>query len=130
MEKYIPDMYQKSIYAIDYDKLIKRGIKCLLFDLDNTITPVKMKTPSKKTKKFFSDLKEKGFKVIIFSNSPKKRVKPFKDALDVDCAASAHKPHPKKFLQVLKEYDLDLTVRAENLTIEQFIEISNKLNEE
>ena len=45
MEKYIPDMYQKSIYAIDYDKLIKRGIKCLLFDLDNTITPVKMKTP-------------------------------------------------------------------------------------
>ena len=30
----------------------------------------------------------------------------------------------------LKGYDLDLTVRAENLTIEQFIEISNKLNEE
>lgn len=109
MEKYIPDMYQKSIYAIDYDKLIKRGIKCLLFDLDNTITPVKMKTTSKKTKKFFSDLKEKGFKVIIFSNSPKKRVKPFKDALDVDCAASAHKPHPKKFLQVLKEYDYSIS---------------------
>ena len=109
MEKYIPDMYQKSIYAIDYDKLIKRGIKCLLFDLDNTITPVKMKTPSKKTKKFFSDLKEKGFKVIIFSDSPKKRVKPFKDALDVDCAASAHKPHPKKFLQVLKEYNYSIS---------------------
>ena len=35
-----------------------------------------------------------------------------------------------KILEVLKEYDLDLTVRAENLTIEQFIEISNKLNEE
>ena len=34
-----------------------------------------------------------------------------------------------KILEVLKEYDLDLTVRAENLTIEQFIEISNKLNE-
>ena len=37
---------------------------------------------------------------------------------------------PDKILEVLKEYDLDLTVRAENLTIEQFIEISNKLNEE
>ena len=35
-----------------------------------------------------------------------------------------------KILEVLKEYNLDLTVRAENLTIEQFIEISNKLNEE
>ena len=36
----------------------------------------------------------------------------------------------QEILEVLKEYDLDLTVRAENLTIEQFIEISNKLNEE
>ena len=109
MEKYIPDMYQKSIYTIDYDKLIKKGIKCLLFDLDNTIAPIKMKSPSKKIKKFFSELKEKGFKVIIFSNSPKSRLKPFKDALDVDCAASAHKPNPKKFLEVMKEYDFAIS---------------------
>ena len=109
MEKYIPDIYQKSIYSIDYDKLIKRGIKCLLFDLDNTIDPINMKIPSKKIKKLFSDLKEKGFKVIIFSNSTKKRVKPFKDALDVDCAANACKPRPKKFLQVIDEFDFSIS---------------------
>lgn len=109
MEKYIPDMYQKSIYAVDYDKLLKRGIKCLLFDLDNTIAPINMKTPSKKIKKFFSDLKEKGFKVIIFSNSSKKRVKPFKEALEVDCAARACKPNPKKFIQIIKEYDFQIS---------------------
>ena len=34
MEKYIPDMYQKSIYAIDYHKLKNCGIRFLLFDLD------------------------------------------------------------------------------------------------
>ena len=28
MEKYVPDIYQKSIYTIDYDKLKARGIKC------------------------------------------------------------------------------------------------------
>ena len=37
MEKYVPDIYQKSVYDIDYSKLKSRGIKCLLFDLDNTI---------------------------------------------------------------------------------------------
>lgn len=109
MEKYVPDMYQKSIYAIDYDKLLKKGIKCLLFDLDNTVAPINMKVPSKKIKKFFSELQEKGFKTIIFSNSLKKRVKPFKDALQIDCAARACKPKPKKFMQVIKEYDFQLS---------------------
>jgi len=101
MEVYVPDMYQKSIYAIDYQKLYNRGIKCLLFDLDNTLVPVKMKTPSKKIKNLFNDLKDKGFKVIIFSNSSKNRLKPFKDELEVDCAASAKKSFKKKFLQIL-----------------------------
>ena len=68
MEKYIPDIYQKSIYTINYDVLLLRGIKCLLFDLDNTIAPVNIKSPSKKTKELFDDLKSKGFKIIIFSN--------------------------------------------------------------
>ena len=104
MEVYVPDMYQKSIYAIDYQKLYSRGIKCLLFDLDNTLVPVKMKTPSKKIKTLFDELKEKGFKIIIFSNSQKNRLKPFKDELEVDCAASARKPFKKKFLRVLDEY--------------------------
>ena len=48
MEKFIPDMYQKNIYDINYDLLKKKGIKCLLFDLDNTIVPGKSDKPTKK----------------------------------------------------------------------------------
>ena len=66
MEKYIPDIYQKSIYTIDYDKLLNRGIKYLLFDLDNTIVPVTLRKPNKKIKELFEDLKDKGFIIIIF----------------------------------------------------------------
>ena len=32
LEKFVPDIYQKSIYDINYDTLKKRGIKCLIFD--------------------------------------------------------------------------------------------------
>ena len=32
----IPDMYQKDIFHINYKKLKKSGITCLIFDLDNT----------------------------------------------------------------------------------------------
>lgn len=104
MEIYVPDMYQKSIYSIDYKKLLSRGIKCLLFDLDNTIVPVKEKEPNEKIKELFDELKAMGFKLIIFSNSPKSRLKPFKEELKVDCSASSHKPKAKKFLQVLDIY--------------------------
>lgn len=108
MEKYIPDIYQKSIYTIDYDKLLDRGIKCLLFDLDNTIVPVTLKKPNKKIKELFEELKEKGFIVIIFSNSSKRRIKPFKDDLEVDCCARAKKPFRKKFLTIIHEFNVSV----------------------
>lgn len=109
MEIYIPDIYQKSIYSIDYQKLINRGIKCLLFDLDNTLVPVSDKLPNKKLKALIDDLKKIGFKIIIFSNSPKRRLLPFKNELEVDCSASSKKPRVDKFLQVLKIYGYQIS---------------------
>ena len=76
MEKYIPDMYQKSIYAIDYHKLKNCGIRFLLFDLDNTLSSVGENKPTAKLKKFIEELKQE-FEILIFSNSPKKRVMEF-----------------------------------------------------
>jgi len=104
MEKFVPDIYQKCIFSIDYDALLSRGIKCLLIDLDNTIAPVTERMPRPEVRELFTQLKEKGFKVIIFSNSHKIRVRPFKDELGVDCCASARKPKPDKFLSVMKIY--------------------------
>lgn len=107
MEKYIPDVYQKSIYTIDYAKLKEKGIKCLLFDLDNTLAPYHIKGADEKLVELFSKLKEMGFQLIIFSNSFKKRVKPFKEELEVDCCANARKPQPNHFYRILKEYHLE-----------------------
>ena len=87
MENFIPDIYQKNIYDIDYERLKNMGIKCLLFDLDNTLVPVKSDRPNKKLKELFLYL-EKSFKLIIVSNSNRKRLIPFKEELNVDVAAS------------------------------------------
>ena len=84
MNYFYPDVYQKSIYTIKYEKLKENGIKCLLFDLDNTCVPYVDRVPTKKLKNHFDKLQDMGFKVIIFSNSPKERLKPFKKELNVD----------------------------------------------
>jgi len=104
MEKFIPDMYQKSIYTIDYKKLQKRNIKCLLFDLDNTLVPYTESVPTQDVKELFHILSN-NFKVIILSNSPKKRLRPFKEILNVDCAYSSRKPAKKKYLKIMNIYN-------------------------
>lgn len=103
MDQFIPDLYQKNIYDIDYEKLKKKGIKCLLFDLDNTIVAVNEDVPSKKVKELFLYL-ERDFKVIIVSNSNQKRLIPFKEGLNVDVAASSRKPSRKKYLKIIDIY--------------------------
>lgn len=103
MDIFIPDIYQKSVYDIDYKKLKKKGIKCLLFDLDNTLIQVREDLPTKKVKDLFAYL-EKDFKVIILSNSNRKRLTPFKEGLNVDTSASSKKPFKKKYLKIMKIY--------------------------
>lgn len=109
MDIYIPDMYQKSIYHINYDKLYEDGIRCLLFDLDNTIVPYGELEPSKKLIDFIEDLKDMGFKIIIFDDAGKKRLLPFKKILNVDCAYNARKPREDKFMKVIEDFKLDLS---------------------
>jgi len=104
IENFMPDIYQKSIYYINYDKLYKKGIRLLLFDLDNTITPSHVNKPTKRLKKLFDELKDKGFKIIIVSNSTKHRVEPFKNELMVDAAAFALKPRKDKYVQIMNKF--------------------------
>ena len=109
MNYFYPDVYSQSIYTINYNKLLDKGIKYLLFDLDNTCIPYIEKKPNKELKEHFDKLMDMGFKVIIFSNSPKERLEPFKRYLNVDCCARAGKPKKNKFLKVLKTYNANIT---------------------
>ena len=109
MDNFVPDIYQKSIYFINYEKLLDDGIRCLLFDLDNTCVPYKVKAANDKLVDLFENLKDMGFKLIIFSNATKKRIAPFKKKLNVDCLARAHKPNKGSFMKVLKLFNFNLS---------------------
>jgi len=109
MDIFVPDIYQKSIYFINYEKLFDDGIKCLLFDLDNTCVPYKVKEANDKLMELFENLKDMGFKLIIFSNATKKRIAPFKKKLNVDCLARAHKPNKSSFMKILKLFNYNLS---------------------
>lgn len=113
MNYFIPDIYAKSIFTIDYKKLKKDGIKCILFDLDNTIAPINENKPSKDVKELFAYIDDLNIKIIILSNSKKSRVAPFKEMLNVDSAYMAAKPLKRKFKKVLRMFNFEFSEVAE-----------------
>ena len=103
MDIFVPDKYYQSIFSINYKALKQSGIKCLLFDLDNTIAPYKTLEPDTKVKELFANLSN-DFKIIIISNSNKNRLRPFKEKLNVDTAYSSKKPFKFKYKKILEIY--------------------------
>lgn len=103
--KFYPNMYKRKIHDINYKKLKKDGIKCLIFDLDNTIALIDQHIITDDTKKLLLDL-QKDFKVVIISNNVTKRVKTYADYLDCDFVANAMKPLTKGYKKISKKYNL------------------------
>ena len=96
-------MYQQKIETINYQKLKKLGIKCLIFDLDNTIALINQDRITNSTKKLLNSLK-KDFKIVIISNNVTKRVKKYADALSCDFVANAMKPLSRGYRKIRKKY--------------------------
>lgn len=87
----IPDKYVKNIKEINYQQLLKKGYKNLIFDIDNTIMPVNDIKVTEDLKKFFENLKN-DFNICILSNNGEARVNPVKETLHVKGFANAKKP--------------------------------------
>lgn len=73
LEKIVPDKYFKSIYNIKYKLLKEAGIKCLIFNINNTLVADSIKKPTNKVKDLFEDLKNMGFRILLVSNESKEK---------------------------------------------------------
>ena len=104
--KYLPDIYKKNIFDINYLKLKDKGIKCLIFDLDNTLALIDSTKVEDKVKELIAKLK-KDFLIIIVSNSPKKRVSLFGNDLGVDYYPFALKPNIRTLKKIKSKYKLE-----------------------
>ncbi|MGN1000341.1 MAG: YqeG family HAD IIIA-type phosphatase [Bacilli bacterium] len=105
MDNFIPNMYKKDILDIDYEKLKNLGIKCLIFDLDNTIALIDEKTIPSRVEELFKDIK-KDFRLVIISNNTKKRISAFCEPFDTPFVSFAMKPLTCGFSKIKKKYGL------------------------
>lgn len=100
---YVPDVYQHSIYKIDYQKLKDAGIRFLSFDIDDTIAGLEDFNPPKEAKTLFEDLKNMGFEIMLLSNTwDKQRAANFAEKLGIEekYIARAEKPLTSYFVKM------------------------------
>lgn len=105
LKKYLPNIYLKSILDLDIQKLQNKNIKCLLIDIDNTISPVNSKEIEPKIKNKIIELK-KHFQVIIVSNATKGRTNIFKKNLGIDGYYLSWKPHKRVYKKIIIQNNL------------------------
>jgi hypothetical protein len=100
-----PDYYYDSIYEIPYPKLTEKGIKGLVFDIDNTLAAHSDKRPPIKVVALVKRLLNSGFRVSLVSNNSAKRVRIFNESFDnaLPTAHFAIKPFSRGLKRVMAE---------------------------
>ena len=100
-----PTMYKKNIFDIDYQKLKEMGIRCLVFDLDNTLGLLDHERCPRNTKKLLKSL-QNDFLIFIASNNTMNRIKPYMDDLGVGGVSFCMKPSTRGLKKIRKQYNL------------------------
>lgn len=107
LEKLFPDIYIKSIAELPIEELKKRGIKALVFDIDNTISPYDVAEPDDDALAVLDKLKEEGFKICLLSNNKEQRIKLFNKKIGAYAYWEAGKPGVKKLREAMDEMGTD-----------------------
>ncbi len=100
-DRFFPDRYVASTYAIDFEQLYEDGVRGLIFDIDNTLVPHGAPADDR-AKALFARLKAIGFRCCLISNNQKPRVEMFNKDIQVDYVYNAHKPSTKNYIKAME----------------------------
>lgn len=106
LKRFFPDIYVKSVYELPLEELKEKGIRGLVFDIDNTVAPFDLAEPEKDLIDLFLFLRRQGFRLCILSNNNKERVRLFNKNLRTLAVHKAGKPGVKKLRRALKKMEL------------------------
>ena len=99
----VPDLMCPTVYDIPFQKFEKKGLRLVIFDIDNTLVSYETPEPNAKLKEFLLDFANRGVRVALVSNNSPERVEIFNRELGFFAIPDAHKPS-KKALQAVMEH--------------------------
>ena len=99
--RFYPRKEMESAYAIPYGRYAQKGIRGVIFDIDNTL--VMHGAPAdERARELFCRLEGLGLKTCLLSNNKERRVKPFADAVGSPYIFKADKPSVKGYRKAME----------------------------
>jgi HAD superfamily phosphatase (TIGR01668 family) len=117
MNYFKPTVFIKSFSNLNLFALRRSGIKLLICDLDNTISPHFARFPNRKAINFCKAVQNTGIKLAIVSNNTYKRVNNWVNRLKTEVTPdyvipSAKKPLKRKVLKMIKHLGMKINETA------------------
>ena len=105
LEPFYPKEWLDSTYEIDWEQWKRKGIRGVLFDIDNTLVPHGAPADSRAIA-LFEKLHALGFQTCLLSNNKEPRVKSFADQVHSPYIYKAGKPGVKNYNRAVQEMGL------------------------
>ena len=98
-----PDLHIDRLADIDLDAWHEKGIRCILVDLDNTISPWREGSITEEARDFFARARAVGMTAILFSNAKEAKAREAAWSIGIAYYASAGKPFSWTYRKALLE---------------------------
>ena len=105
-KKFLPSEFVKSVSDLSPERLLEKGIRGIITDLDNTLVEWDRPDATPKLVSWLKSMKDAGIQVTIVSNNNELRVKSFADPLGIPFIYKARKPMGKAFIKALNTMDV------------------------
>ncbi|WP_346698030.1 YqeG family HAD IIIA-type phosphatase [Catenibacillus scindens] len=101
LERFYPDCICPSTYDINFEELYEKGVRGLIFDIDNTLVPHGAPA-DKRAKALFKRLSDLGFACCLLSNNGRHRVEMFNKDIHVHYIYKAGKPSVANYKKAME----------------------------
>lgn len=101
LEQFYPDEYLDSTYQIPFEKMYEKGIRGVIFDIDNTLVPHGLPADDRALC-LFERLKEIGLDTCLLSNNKEPRVASFAAQVKSKYIYKSGKPALKNYKRAME----------------------------
>jgi HAD superfamily phosphatase (TIGR01668 family) len=102
LKRFYPKAYVCSLTELNAEYFHSKGIKGIIFDLDNTLLPWRAGKFSSITVDILNVFRDEGLKLCVVSNAKRKRVNGLMDPLGIPGVSKAAKPRRTPFFKALE----------------------------
>lgn len=101
-----PDLHISWLSEIDIAYWYEKGIRCILIDLDNTISPWRKTGITEDALDLIDRARKAGVTVVLFTNAKEERAREAAWNAGISYYSSARKPFPYRYKKAIAELSL------------------------